>query len=61
MLLHPSIQARAQAEVDSVTGGDRLPTYADREKLEYVEALCWELVRWMPVAPLGAYLLFCSM
>ncbi|KIY71792.1 OrdA protein [Cylindrobasidium torrendii FP15055 ss-10] len=53
MLLNQDVQKTAQAEIDSVTGGERLPTYADREHLPYVHALVTELLRWHNVAPLG--------
>lgn len=57
MCLHPEIQARAQAEVDSVVGSDwhRLPSFADRANLPYVNATVLELLRWNPAVPLGAY------
>jgi hypothetical protein len=29
MILHPDVQAKAQAELDRETGGDRLPTLAE--------------------------------
>ncbi|KAH7097919.1 cytochrome P450 [Auriculariales sp. MPI-PUGE-AT-0066] len=48
MALHPDVQRRAQAEIDSVTGGDRLPTYEDRGSLPYVDALLKEVMRWHP-------------
>ncbi|KAJ3557115.1 hypothetical protein NM688_g1644 [Phlebia brevispora] len=53
MTIYPEIQAKAQAEIDSVIGGDRLPTFDDRARLTYVNAICTELLRWMPVGPLG--------
>ncbi|TDL20079.1 cytochrome P450 oxidoreductase OrdA-like protein [Rickenella mellea] len=53
MVLFPHIQARAQAEIDAVIGGDRLPTLADRERLPYVDAVLKEVLRWNPVAPMG--------
>ena len=53
MVLFPDVQRKAQAELDSILGGERLPTYRDRDSLPYVNALCTELVRWMPVTPLG--------
>lgn len=56
MLLNPEVQKKAQEELDAVTGGDRLPTYSDMEDLPYVHALCKELVRYHPVAPIGEYL-----
>lgn len=56
MTLFPDIQKRAQAEIDSVVGPDRLPSFADRESLPYVEAVVKEVFRWNPVAPLGMFL-----
>ena len=53
MCLHPHVQARAQQELDSVIGTERLPAMADREKLPYVNACVRELLRLYPVAPLG--------
>ncbi|KIY64777.1 cytochrome P450, partial [Cylindrobasidium torrendii FP15055 ss-10] len=53
MLLNPDVQKKAQDEIDSVTGGHRLPTYADMEDLPYIDALCKELLRFHPVAPLA--------
>ncbi|KAI0331347.1 cytochrome P450 [Cubamyces sp. BRFM 1775] len=53
MLLHPSVQARAQAELDRVIGPDRLPEHADRASLPYVRALVKESLRWHNVGPLG--------
>ncbi|EKM56470.1 uncharacterized protein PHACADRAFT_253611 [Phanerochaete carnosa HHB-10118-sp] len=54
MTLYPHVAKRAQAEIDSVVGGDRLPNFEDRPNLPYVEALVKEVFRWNPVAPLGA-------
>ena len=53
MSLYPEAQKRAQAELDIVVGRDRLPTLADRPNLPYVEALVSEVMRWVPVAPMG--------
>jgi cytochrome P450 len=53
MLLHPEIQKKAQSEIDSVVGHDRLPSFKDKPTLPYIEALVKELFRWEPVAPLG--------
>ncbi|KAJ8474863.1 hypothetical protein ONZ51_g6940 [Trametes cubensis] len=53
MLLHPSVQARAQAELDRVVGRDRLPEHADRASLPYIRALVKESLRWHNVGPLG--------
>jgi cytochrome P450 len=57
MTIHPDIQARAQAELDSVVGTDRLPTFDDRDSLPYINAICKEVFRWNVIAPLGAHLL----
>ncbi|KAI0050256.1 cytochrome P450 [Auriscalpium vulgare] len=50
---YPAIQERAQAELDAVTGGTRLPSFEDRPNLPYVNALCKEVLRWRMVAPSG--------
>ncbi len=54
-VLLPDVQIRAQAELDAVTGRERLPTFEDRPKLPFVDAVCKEVLRWRPVTPLGAY------
>ncbi|KAG1855609.1 cytochrome P450 [Suillus subluteus] len=53
MVLYPDIQKRAQAEIDSVIGRDRLPTFEDRGSLPYIDAVVRETYRWQPVGPLG--------
>ncbi|TFY55722.1 hypothetical protein EVG20_g9214 [Dentipellis fragilis] len=53
LLLHPQVQRRAQKEIDTVVGRDRLPGYEDRQSLPYVEAVYREVLRWMIVAPLS--------
>ncbi|KAM5541771.1 hypothetical protein V8D89_004500 [Ganoderma adspersum] len=61
MTLHPAIQARAKAELDALFGASssgqqqwtRLPTFADRTRLPYVNALVFEVLRWNPAVPLG--------
>jgi len=55
MTLHPDFQRRAQAEIDSVTGGTRLPQYEDRQSLPFVDALVKEVLRWNPVVPGGKW------
>lgn len=54
LVLSPHVQKRAQAELDLVVGRDRLPTFDDRPRLPYIEAICKEVVRWQLVAPLGS-------
>ena len=53
LILFPEVQKRAQEEIDSVISRDRLPTYDDRPRLPYIEAMSKELLRWHMVTPLG--------
>jgi cytochrome P450 len=55
MVLHPDVQKRAQAEIDSVIGRDQLPAFEDRASLPYVDALVRETLRWNPILPLGEF------
>jgi cytochrome P450 len=52
--LYPDVQKKAQEELDAVTGRERLPTFEDRSRLPFVDAVCKEVLRWKPVVPLGA-------
>ena len=60
MIMYPEILKKAQSEVDSVVGHERLPTMQDREALPYVNAMCIELLRWHAVGSLGTCLRECS-
>ncbi|KAG1742522.1 cytochrome P450 [Suillus lakei] len=53
MVLYPNVQAKAQAEIDTVVDSMRLPSFEDRPSLPYVEAILRELLRWSPVFPLA--------
>jgi len=53
LALYPKVQKRAQAELDFVVSKDRLPTFEDKPRLPYIEAMCKELMRWQMVTPLG--------
>ncbi|KAG2046503.1 cytochrome P450 [Suillus hirtellus] len=53
MVLYPEAQKRAQAEIESVVGKERLPTFEDRASLPYIDAVVRETWRWQPVVPLG--------
>jgi len=53
MLLYPEVAKKAQAELDSVVGTDRIPTFEDRDNLPYINAIVKETIRWHPVAPMG--------
>lgn len=54
LLLHPSVQSRAQQELDTVIGTSRLPDMPDEPNLPYLRACVKESLRWMPTAILGA-------
>ena len=54
LLLHPEMQKKAQDEIDAVTGRERSPNFEDRPRLPFVDALCKEVLRWRPSAPLRA-------
>ncbi|KAL2867528.1 cytochrome P450 [Aspergillus lucknowensis] len=49
----PGVLETAQAELDSVIGPNRLPSFTDIRDLPYLRALCKEVLRWRPVAVLG--------
>jgi cytochrome P450 len=53
MLLFPETQKKAQQEIDTVVGSDRLPTMEDRPRLPYIERLILEVQRWQPIVPGG--------
>lgn len=42
---HPEVIRRIQAEIDSVTGGERLPNLFDKSSMPYTEATLWETLR----------------
>ncbi|KAF5348574.1 hypothetical protein D9756_009655 [Leucocoprinus leucothites] len=53
MVIHPEVQMRAQQEVDSVVGNQRLPEFSDIPHLPYLSAVIKEVLRWNPATPLG--------
>ncbi|PIL22725.1 cytochrome P450 [Ganoderma sinense ZZ0214-1] len=53
MALHPEAQKKAQAELDTVVGPNRLPELDDMDKLPYVNAVIKENLRWHTPTPLG--------
>lgn len=52
-MLNPSVQQKAQEELDHIIGRDRLPDFSDKGSLPYLEAVYKEVLRWFPNAPLG--------
>ena len=55
IMQNPDIQRKAQEEIDAVVGTDRLPTFADRPSLPYIEAVYLETLRWTVPVPLGTF------
>ncbi|KAI0701720.1 cytochrome P450 [Earliella scabrosa] len=53
MMLHPEVAQKAQKEIEAVVGSERLPTFADRPSLPYVDAIMSEVLRWGAPVPLG--------
>lgn len=53
MIMQPDVQERAHDLIEKVVGTERLPTFEDRSKLPYVDAILRECLRWHPVTPLG--------
>jgi len=52
MITHPEIQARVQAEIDTVLG-DRPPSLEDKEALSYTVATIMEIQRVAAIAPMA--------
>jgi cytochrome P450 len=51
MVAHPEYQRRAQAELDTVVGRSRVPTFSDISSLQYIQAMVKEVLRWRPPLP----------
>ncbi|PPQ65419.1 hypothetical protein CVT24_011500 [Panaeolus cyanescens] len=57
MALYPDVMRKAQAELDAVVGGHRLPDFSDRPALPYITAMVKETMRWHLVGNLGTKVL----
>ena len=53
MILHPEVQRKVQAEIDSIVGQSRHPTYADKSDMPYTEAVIIEIHRVACITPFG--------
>ncbi|CAE6362717.1 unnamed protein product [Rhizoctonia solani] len=51
--LYPEVMKKAQDEIDSVVGRERIPNLQDRTSLPYTEAVVLEVMRFSPPVPLG--------
>ncbi|KAL3475771.1 cytochrome P450 [Aspergillus californicus] len=52
MLQYPEVQQKARAEIEAVVG-DRLPEFADLERIPYIRCVMKEVWRWRPPVSLG--------
>ncbi|KAN0071631.1 cytochrome P450 [Elaphomyces granulatus] len=52
-VLHPESVGKAQEELDSVVGQNRLPSFDDISNLPYVNSFIKEVLRWRTVAPMA--------
>lgn len=46
MVAHPEVFAKAQKELDTVVGRDRLPNFEDEPQLPYISAIVKEVMRY---------------
>ncbi|XP_077461419.1 cytochrome P450 2U1 isoform X2 [Stigmatopora argus] len=53
MVVYPNVQDKIQAEVDTVVGRGRAPSFTDRGNLPFTEAAIMEVQRLTTVVPLG--------
>ena len=53
MCAFPEVQKKAQAEIDAITGADRMPNWEDEPNLPYVRGCVSESLRWRSVTILG--------
>lgn len=53
LILYPEVQKKARDEIDSITRGERLPTFDDRPNMTYLEYVIEETTRCVPLSPLG--------
>ncbi|EIW80565.1 cytochrome P450 [Coniophora puteana RWD-64-598 SS2] len=53
MAIHPEVQIRAQSEMDVRLGKGVLPSFEDRDKLPYVDAILREIMRMYVMLPLA--------
>ncbi|PCD19046.1 hypothetical protein FGRA07_05851 [Fusarium graminearum] len=53
MVIYPDVQKRAQEEIDRVVGHSRLPSFADKANLPYINSIAQEALRWHTLAPMG--------
>ncbi|TRM66939.1 cytochrome P450 [Schizophyllum amplum] len=52
---HPEVQEKAKAELEAVVGPTRMPDFADRPHLPYLERIVLETFRFWPVIPIAPH------
>lgn len=52
-VVYPAVVKKAQKELDSVIGSERLPSFSDKTNLPFVNAIVKEVLRWRPVSAGG--------
>lgn len=53
MILFPSVQEKARAEIDRVVGSNCFPTFKDQPNLPFLHAAILEILRWSAVVSFG--------
>ncbi|KAF4334392.1 oxidoreductase [Fusarium beomiforme] len=53
LVRHPEYQRMAQKEIDNLCGSERMPVWADFDKLPFINCIVKEGLRWHPVLPVG--------
>ncbi|KAI6108189.1 cytochrome P450, partial [Pisolithus sp. B1] len=51
MILYPGVQQKVHAELNTVLRKGNLPTFTDRQRLPYLQAVLFEVLRWQPGVP----------
>jgi hypothetical protein len=52
-VVYPAVVRKAQRELDSVIGSERLPSFSDKTNLPFIDAIVKEVLRWRPVSAGG--------
>ncbi|XP_048644354.1 vitamin D 25-hydroxylase isoform X2 [Marmota marmota marmota] len=55
MALYPNIQGQVWKEIDLIMGPDRKPSWDDKCKMPYTEAVLHEVLRFCNIVPLGIF------
>jgi cytochrome P450 len=51
MILYPDVQEKVYREIQEVVGSDRIPSFEDRTRMHYTEAVLLELLRYATITP----------